>query len=527
MKKRLPPTKQPSAALAPIAVVDVGSHFVRLEIVQLNAEGGYTTLESLTQEVPLGIDVFTKWRISFDNILLVSEILKDFSKVVAEYGIVEMEALATSAVREAANSDLFIDTVRRVSGITLKLFEAPEESRMLFQAVKASLGTSSGFLKGKSAICNIGTGSTQISFIDKGMLMSSETVSLGSLRLLEELEEPFSSRKLRETMDPFVGSMVRNVVAQSPERWARRDTSIIAAGSAVRTLLAIATGRKREQETTGTLSKKSFEKVFDEIAGVEPYELAERHDISDMLARSLEPTCVILHHFILVADAERLIIPAVTTRDAIIQDIIRRKRGEADTFSRQLISCAMNLGEKFNYDRQHCHAVMKLAELVFEKTQQLHELGPRDLELLKVAALLHDIGLYLNSRQHHKHSYYLINNSQLPGLSRREQEIIAVTARYHRRSLPKSSHPEYVALPPEDKILMSKLAAILRIADSLDFIQKWTVTGIDANLETRCLEIIVDGPQDMALENWTVRRKANFFREVFGLKVLILGGKNA
>lgn len=510
----------------PIAVVDVGSHFVRLEIVQPDSDGGYVTLEELSQEVPLGVDVFTKGRINFDNILMVAEILKDFSAVVAEYGVDRIEALATSAVREASNSDLFIDTVRRVSGITLDILEASEESRIVFQSVKASLGASFGLAKGKSVICNIGTGSTLISFVDKGMMVRSEAVSLGSLRLIEELEQPFSSRKLRETMDPFVGSMVRNVMSQSTERWLPSGSTLIAVGSGVRALLAIASGVKPGSGRAGVMSRRSFDKVFASIAGVESYALAERHGVTDMLARSLEPTCVILHHFLSVAEANRLVVPSVTTRDAVILDVIRRGRGEPDSFPEQLISCAMTLGGKFNYDRKHCHAVMKLAEMVFVKTRALHELDQRALVLLKVASLLHDIGLYLNNRQHHKHSYYLIKNSQLPGLSHREQEIVAMAARYHRRSLPKSSHLEYMALPSEDRILVCKLAAMLRIADSLEFIHKWTVTDIEVNLESRCMEIIVDGPQDMVLENWTLLSKANFFREVFGLKVLILGGRN-
>ena len=149
-------------SIGPIAVIDIGAHFVRLEIAQPNEdESKYESLEQLSQTVPLGLDVFTVGKISTTNTLLVCKILKDFTATLREYGIIHIKAVATSAVREAANSELFIDRVKRITGIEIKILETAEEARIMFLAIKEILGDNKYFNNVNSISCAIGTGSTQ------------------------------------------------------------------------------------------------------------------------------------------------------------------------------------------------------------------------------------------------------------------------------------------------------------------------------------------------------------------------------
>jgi len=141
--------------------------------------------------------------------------------------------------------------------------------------------------------------------------------------------------------------------------------------------------------------------------------------------------------------------------------------------------------------------------------------------MLEVEALLHDIGQYVNNRQHHKHSYYVISNSQMPGISPAELHEIAVVTRYHRRGLPKESHIEYMTLPPEKRVEVNKLAGILRIADALDRSNSHKIRNIKVSYDDEKLTIMTNASFDLTLERMEVRNKGDLFTDMFGLRVVI------
>lgn len=512
----------------PFAVIDVGSHFTRLEIAQVLEGSEYEQLEFLSHSVPLGVDVFTSGKISVGNTTLVGLVLKDFVKVMREYGVKRYKAIATAAVREAENRELFIDRVKQLSGVELAELESSRETRLIALAVKDIMGGAFGFKRQPALMCAIGTGSTQFGYFMDGVMLKSEEARIGSLRLMEELERPVSGKTIRGAVKPFVDTMAITLSSQLPF-FPDDPTLLIGVGASARALAtALAPGRKSNAKTRGlaSLTRSTFERIAKNVTDTSPERLVEKYDLSDTLARSLETTCLILDRLFELTRADRLIVPLFSTRDALIRDYIREISGqEDDPFTEDMESCAKALGRRFNYDQPHSELVTKIASLIFDKTTRLHGVNSRGRLLLRLAAICHDIGLYISSRRHHKHSYYLLNNSQLPGLTQREQNLVAAVARYHRRAMPKESHPEYGQLATADKALVCKLAAILRVADSLAFAEKWTIKDIAIEADERQLMVWVEGPLDLALENWSARRKANLFTEVFGLKIRIAGGQ--
>ena len=144
--------------------------------------------------------------------------------------------------------------------------------------------------------------------------------------------------------------------------------------------------------------------------------------------------------------------------------------GGANTadFERQVLASAEAVGRRYRFDAEHGKHVLKLATRLFEEFRDEHRLGDRERLLLQVAALLHDIGVYVSLRAHHKHSQYILDASQIFGLSHEETAIVANIARYHRRGLPAKTHLPYVALDRDDRLVVNKLAAMLRVANALD-----------------------------------------------------------
>jgi exopolyphosphatase/guanosine-5'-triphosphate,3'-diphosphate pyrophosphatase len=249
-----------------------------------------------------------------------------------------------------------------------------------------------------------------------------------------------------------------------------------------------------------------------------PDKLASEYAISDLNAVGLLPCCEILSHLVNVSGAEAIFIPENNMRDAIIEDMLKRK-SSSDPFDSEIFSCTEFLGEKFNYDRKHADAVSKYALEIFSSMKKIHGLKKRDRLLLRVASILHDVGQFLNNRQHHKHSYYLIKNSQIPGLSSNELELVAVIARYHRRGLPKASNVEYMQLEGEERVKVSKLAAILRVADALDRSHNSKFGTLNISFNSGRMIMAPDSKSmDISTESLALKSKSDLFIETYGIK---------
>jgi exopolyphosphatase/guanosine-5'-triphosphate,3'-diphosphate pyrophosphatase len=209
-------------------------------------------------------------------------------------------------------------------------------------------------------------------------------------------------------------------------------------------------------------------------------------------------------------------------RDGVLLGFAAEASGErSSALDSQTYASAENLGRRFQYDEQHAHQVAALACALFDALDDEHGLSRRERRLLKVAALLHDIGLFISSNSHHKHSEYIINASDIFGVRAEERAIVSAVARYHRRALPQASHQGFSSLPRRDRAVVAKLAAILRVADALDRSHGQQVRSLEARLGDEELVIRVDTDEDLSLERLAMRSKADLFEEVFGRTVVL------
>lgn len=504
--------------LGPIGVVDVGAHSLRLEIVQFKKTGEIEVLEELSQPVALGRDVFSKGAVRPENINLSGKILRDFASKMDEYGVKYRKAVATSAVREATNRDLFLASVRHTSGIEVEVLESPEEIRLLYLAIKKELRGAHSLKKKNALICIIGTGSTHIITVRNGLLQSAEALRIGTLRIYEEIGQSFSLKRSFDIVDTFTSRVVQFV--KKHHFSGRNPNLFIAAGAPVRLLSTIVEG-KASDNGVSILSRSALGAFAKTIHSAPPEFLAEKYGITDFDAQGLGPCAEILEHFFETTNVEHVVVPSVNTRDAIVDEIIRKVSSVEDPFLPDLISSAEFLAKKYRSNMEHSQNVAQNAVRLFDQTRDLHGIGERGRTLLYLAAILHDIGQFVNNRQHHKHACYLIHNSPLPGVNPREQAIIAATARYHRRGLPKTSHPEYNQLQPQDRVLVSYLAAILRVADSLDHSNTRRISNFEVEYDDSEVRIITKDVYDLTIEQLELKRRGDLFFEIFGRKAVL------
>ncbi len=178
-------------------------------------------------------------------------------------------------------------------------------------------------------------------------------------------------------------------------------------------------------------------------------------------------------------------------------------------------------------DWPHARQVARLSRQLFEATRPLHQLEDSALRLLDRAALLHNTGMLIEARRHHKHSYRLIRNSTLPDFNDEERYEIATIARYHRRALPSTAHEEYAMLSRVARKRVSALAALLRIADALDYSHDGRVLRVASNTElcdaeNWILSLWVRSLADLDDELEHASEKADLFEKVFKHKVRFL-----
>ncbi len=503
-------------------VIDVGAHSTRLDLFEVASGGRITLLESLSRTVNLGYDVFRHGSVSPENLSALGTVMADFSRKLAEYRVRSCRVVATSAVREAFNRELVINRIRSVSNLSLEILESQEETRICFLSMREALRRTLPFDELAGLCLIVGTGSLLVSWFDGGLMRFSEAVPLGTSRLVDAFgRSSFSIEQILETLrSQDIRQRLRETVGLDPAR----PVTLVAMGASVRMLTGGFAGESPEggEDEVLKLSCDDLAAAVKRAVAADPAALAAEYKIPESSAAGVSACAAILGYFLEEFNCEMFLCPGATTRTALIQDLVRRSRkGEKDPFHDDLVAVCGAVGRKYGYDAQHAANVAGIAATLFEKLRRNFEFAPRAAVLLEVAAFLHDIGRFVDTRQHHKHSCYLISNLQLPGMSDTELRVVAAVARYHRKSGPKESHPEYMLLSAEDKVTVLKLAAILRVADALDCTRQGRFRRMKLILRGHTLVIQVPASGSFRQERLYLELKGGMFNEVFGLELKI------
>lgn len=495
-------------------IVDIGSHSVRLDLFEVAGEK-HRLLENLIRPLNLGIDVFRHGRVSVPTLNQLVLIMESFRRKLDEYAVTSVRVVATSAIREAFNRELVISRVRHDTGMEIEILEAQEEARITFLALRAELAERIDFAQSSGIAFIVGTGSLIVVYFENGLLRFSEAVTVGTVRIVDELGlTAFNSERVIEILNSVaIGQRIRESSGFDPER----ALLVIGIGAGIRLLT-------REARSGGRggpllLAPEKARQLARAAIEADPAELAAAYSIPDHLAMSFAPCGNMVEYFLDEFNCSHFICPELTTRTALLAELIRQNRGEEpDPFLADMTASAENIAEKYRFDRDHAESVTTAALQIYDKLRRYYDFAPRSRIWLQIAAMLHDIGRYVDIQGHHKHSYYLIMNSQLPGLSPAEKRIVATVARYHRNAGPKPSHAEYVALSADEKVSVLKLAAILRVADALDRTHSHRLRKMKLKIRGDELLIQVPDADDFGLEKIYLELKGNLFREVFGLR---------
>jgi exopolyphosphatase/guanosine-5'-triphosphate,3'-diphosphate pyrophosphatase len=503
-----------------IAAIDVGSNAIRLVVANANADGGSQIIYSVREPVRLGQDVFTTGAISAHTIDRTVQTFIDFKKKLDEHRAALVKAVGTSALREAQNRDSVLKAIAKATGIEVSVIGGEEEARLIHLAVKEAVN-----LKSKVALLiDIGGGSVEVVLADDMAVLCTESYSMGSVRLLKILDEKAGEERFNQLVTEYVDATQRRLEQeignQKIDVCVGTGGSIEAIGELRKELFDKNSNQKVTAEELKSLVKKLRGTTFEERIR----DLRLRPDRADVIV----PAAIILQKIVQQAGVSEVVIPGIGLKDGVLLEIVSQLRDQEKQMHRaQVLESARRLGKKYFFDEKHAKTVAKLAMDVFDQTQTFHELDAEARLILEVAALLHDIGHYVNVANHHKHAFYLIQASPLIGLTQLQMDMVANVARYHRKSAPKIQHKPFEDLPSKQRLIISKLAAILRLADALDHEHASTVEKVEVEFKRPRFMFRLKGKGDMLLEKWALSAKRDMFESVFDASVVVEDLANA
>ncbi|MEW6756811.1 MAG: Ppx/GppA phosphatase family protein [Acidobacteriota bacterium] len=502
----------PSAYPYRCASIDVGSNAMRFLAAEFSGPGEYRVLESGRNPVRLGHGVFLGGRLHGPTADRAVEVLSEYRRRLDDLRIEDYRAVATSAVRESQNGKEFLREVEKRAGIRLETIHGSEEARLIYRAVQSRVDLSGR----RWLLVDLGGGSVEVTLADGSGILWTESHTMGAVRLLEELtggaEDP---GRFFSLVGEYVGTLKTSRDLGPP------PLSMAATGGNIETLAQIALAPVNSGGVA-RLGVGTLEKTVRHLSRLSYRERVATLGIREDRADVILPAALVYLRLARLAGAREIRVPFVGLREGIALDLADSRTSPAPGPAhreRQVEEAVLPLGRKYAFDEGHGRQVAALALSLFDQTAKVHGLGDPERTLLHAAALLHDIGSFVSYTRHHKHTLYLISQSNLAGFSARETLLVANVARYHRRSMPKPTHEAFAALDRRERFAVAALASILRLADALDREHQQRVQRVEAEAADSVLRLRVEGTGDLLLEGWSLKRKADLFTQTFGLRV--------
>ncbi|MGZ4762176.1 MAG: Ppx/GppA phosphatase family protein [Ilumatobacteraceae bacterium] len=505
-----------------LAALDIGTNSFHLVVARI-LDNGYEVVTREKETVRLGHGGGDMKVLSADAMDRGISSLRRMQRIAAAHNA-PVRAVATSAVREAGNADVFLNRARREAKVEIEVISGLEEARLIHLGVLQAVPA----FDQRLILVDIGGGSTEVLVGERGETLTARSFKLGAVRLTDRF---FPGGIVTTKALSDCRSYIRSILATFEREVEELGFDIAIASSGTAETIARMIHAARDDTPLHTFNRFEFAVV--ELQSITDT-LAKRRSSDDRRGiPGLDPTradiivagALVLEGVADIYGVKGFVFSEAALREGVLLDTIARLQGGALHHLRDVSRRSIRaLAERCDDDLTHSAHVAALALQLFDATESLHGLPTDAREYLEAGALLANVGLVISHSKHHLHSYYVVRNSELTGLTDIEIEIIAQIARYHRKSAPKASHPEFGRLSPDDQRLVKMLAGILRVAIGLDRSHDGRVRSVMANVRRDRLVIEAEGKRgkEISLELYTANERSDLLEEVLGQRVAIV-----
>ncbi len=512
-----------------IAALDIGSNSLHLVVVETDKEKPFHVLASGKEMARLGRSTARDRSLSPAAMDRAIEAIRKFRSTAEDHGAQEFIAVATSAVREATNRHEFIGRVAEETGVHIDILSGIEEARLIALAVSYRQRQRRNQ---RMLVIDIGGGSTEFAVTQNDEPVVLVSLKLGAVRMTQQMisSDPISDKQLRR-----LRTELRAIIAtRAPEiKEAGFDLCFGTSGT-INTLGLIAMHRRissSARHSEATITFEELRAIDEELAALPLNKREEVAGLSQARAEIIVAGGQILEAAMETLGVDELSVCDWALREGVIIAHLLRAGATMTTLPARLerdpsLRGALALAARYQADLKHSNRIAYLAQQMFDDLRPLHILGSEHRRLLAAAAILHDIGYFVSHTGHNKHSAYLIQNSDWSGFTASELSIIANVARYHRSSTPKGKHPYYAAHSAEDRAVVRKLAAILRLADALDRDHEGRVRSVSCEIDETVVRITAVCSRESETALWRVEERADLFQDEFGLQVELIVDTN-
>lgn len=501
-----------------IGIIDLGSNSARLVIVNLFTEGYFMVVDELKESVRLGQDMERDGFLKPARVAETIKTLKMFRKLCDASGVTRIIAVATEAVRRAKNQRSFLDEIQATCGIKIRVLSPEEEAVLVYRGVINTMDVPKGI------VLEIGGGSTKIVYYNRRNMLNYVTLPFGAVTLTglfsgEGLKPEEQAAKIEE----FFTEQLKQV------EWLREvdpDVQMIGVGGSFRNLFKIAKMVHKyplDNVHNYKMQVEDFMPLYDMIKVLDLDKKKKIKGLSAERADILPAALAVIKAFVNYMNAEQFTFSGAGLREGLMFNQalpMTIEKPIADVLNYSLTT----LVKYYGCDEKHVEHVVNLSIQLFKQLRVLHKFPRQYLKILKVAAMMHDCGMSVKFYNHQRHSWYMILNATLYGVSHRDIVLAAFTACCHKREeINAYDWARYRdIISDEDLDIVKKLGVMLRIAESLDRSNSGTIKGINCDIlgDSVIMKTEIEG--DATLEIKNAMSAATEFRKSFHKNLEIL-----
>lgn len=497
------------------AAVDIGSNSVRLKIARLT-RGRLRPIHEDREVTRLGEGVFRSGFLTPESIAETVKVLRRFHRATQQVVTEPVRVVATSAMRDARNSQAFLEWVRSATGWKVEIISGLEEARLIHLGLVSNLRINNA----PTLMMDLGGGSCELTISGRGRIRDTVSVPLGAVRLTDEFLRHDPPRK--GELKRMQGFVAREVNRIAPRVVTARVKNVIATSGTAAALAAVASHlRKNGSRQRAAVSRGEMTRIAKRLARLPVEERRQIEGIGLRRAEIIVAGAMVYQELLSRCGLRGFRYSPLGLRDGLLAQMAaehdRSTRSGKQIESERWESITKAVAH-YGVDMKHALDVRESAMFLFSTLRAVHGLAPEFREWLAAAAMLYEVGDYVNRNGHHRHTYYILSNSEILGYTPQQRRIIAAIARYLGKSRPAAEEAPIKTLDPADRTPVQKAILLLRLARALNLgrshaVEKVRVSQLAGKIR---LTLFPRRGAGVDLELWAIEKDASYFREVFG-----------